>query len=148
MEKYIFTKNDNMWSIWCLSQDESVADNICNSSITSIFGKQAKSFLLNVSDDKFTGSIPVVFAKGEAGPETFEPVQVREWYTSSYGDYNYNTKTYYEKSQEKAKHSIRVNNKSVKTDYLEEMVEIFTYLWDSPDEGDKFEFYWKVSEIK
>ena len=148
MEKYIFTKNDNVWSIWSLCQDKLVTDDICNSSITSIFGKQAKSFLLNVSDDKFTDSVPVVFAKGEAGPETFKPVQVQEWYMSSYNEYNYTLKTYYEKSQEEAKHSIKVNNKSVKSNYLQEMVEIFTYLWDSPDEGDKFEFYWKVSEIK
>ena len=147
MEKYLFFYTGGSgWRVECCGDGGEVANGLCNNGITKIFGKQQKSFILDVSDDKFTRSTEVYCEKTEKGEDSFKEVSVKAWFCSSYSDSNYSTETYYKKVPGKSKIILKIGGKT-ENKYSEDVLRIFEELWGELEEGETMTFYWKVREI-
>ena len=144
MEKYLFFNTGSNWRVEDCEDGAEVADNLCNEGVTKIFGKQEKSFILDVSDDKFTRSTEVYCEKTEKGEDSFKEVSVEVRCEVWAGSYRH--KTYYQKVPGKSKIILKIGGK-MENKYSEELLEIFEELWGELEEGECMTFYWKVREI-
>ena len=147
MEKYLFFyTGDSGWRVECCEDGGEVANGLCNNGITKIFGKQQKSFILDVSDDKFTRSTEVYCEKSEKEEDTFQKVSVKVWHPGPWAECNYTLSTYYQKVPGKSKIILKIGGKT-ENKYSEEILRIFEELWGELEEGENMIFYWKVREI-